>query len=70
LGQRTGKEVFSHYGNETVTNCHGLKMIAADNIMRMTNIIYKDYILFKKYYSSQKVNISEINVSLHESSFN
>ena len=25
-------------GNETVTNCHGLKMLAADNKMRMTDV--------------------------------
>ena len=25
-------------GNETVTNCHGLKMLAADGKMRMTDV--------------------------------
>ena len=25
-------------GNETVTNCHGLKMIAADGKMRLTDV--------------------------------
>ena len=26
-------------GNETVTNCHGLKMLAADGKMRMTDVV-------------------------------
>ena len=33
LKQRLKKE-----GNETVTNCHGLKMLAADGKMRMTDV--------------------------------
>ena len=33
LKQRLRKE-----GNETVTNCHGLKMVAADGKMRMTDV--------------------------------
>ena len=32
------KERLKKEGNETVTNCHGLKMIAADNKMRMTDV--------------------------------
>ena len=26
-------------GNESVTNCHGLKMVAADGKMRMTDVV-------------------------------
>ncbi len=33
LKQRLKKE-----GNETVTNCHGLKMLAADGEMRLTDV--------------------------------
>ncbi|HNY01487.1 MAG TPA: Bro-N domain-containing protein [Bacteroidales bacterium] len=32
------KERLKKEGNETVTNCHGLKMIAADRRMRMTDV--------------------------------
>ena len=32
------KERLKKEGNETVTNCHGLKMIAADNKMRITDV--------------------------------
>ena len=27
-------------GNETVTNCHGLKMLATDGKMRMIDVVY------------------------------
>ena len=33
LKQRLGEE-----GNETVTNCHGLKILAADGKMRLTDV--------------------------------
>lgn len=32
------KERLKREGNETVTNCHGLKMVAADGKMRMTDV--------------------------------
>ena len=32
------KERLKKEGNETVTNCHGLKMLAADGKMRMTDV--------------------------------
>ena len=32
------KQRFKAEGNQTVTNCHGLKMIAADGKMRMTDV--------------------------------
>jgi len=32
------KQRLKEEGNETVTNCHGLKMLAADGKMRMTNV--------------------------------
>jgi hypothetical protein len=32
------KQRLKEEGNETVTNCHGLKMIAADGKMRMTDV--------------------------------
>ena len=32
------KERLRKEGNETVTNCHGLKMIAVDGKMRMTDV--------------------------------
>ena len=31
------KQRLKNEGNETVTNCHGLKMLAADGKMRMTD---------------------------------
>ncbi len=33
------KQRLKEEGNETVTNCHGLKMLALDGKMRMTYII-------------------------------
>jgi BRO family, N-terminal domain len=35
---RKMKQRLKEEGNETVTNCHGLKMIAADGKMRMTDV--------------------------------
>lgn len=32
-------------GNETVTNCHGLKMVAADGKMRMTDVADTEQLL-------------------------
>ena len=32
------KQRLKEEGNETVTNCHGLKMIAADGKMRLTDV--------------------------------
>ncbi|MDR0796815.1 MAG: Bro-N domain-containing protein, partial [Tannerella sp.] len=32
-------------GNETVTNCHGLKMLAPDNKMRLTDVADTEQIL-------------------------
>jgi hypothetical protein len=32
------KQRLKEEGNETVTNCHGLKMMAADGKMRMTDV--------------------------------
>jgi hypothetical protein len=32
------KQRLKEKGNETVTNCHGLKMLAADGKMRMTDV--------------------------------
>ena len=32
------KQRLKQEGNETVTNCHGLKMLAADGKMRMTDV--------------------------------
>jgi hypothetical protein len=29
-------------GNESVTNCHGLKMVAADGKMRMTDVVIQN----------------------------
>ena len=33
------KQRLKQEGNETVTNCHGLKMLAADGKMRMTDVV-------------------------------
>lgn len=35
----TIKSIIKKQGNETVTNCHGLKMQAADEKMRMTDAV-------------------------------
>lgn len=32
------KQRLKEEGNETVTNCHGLKMVAADGKMRLTDV--------------------------------
>ena len=42
------KERLKKEGNETVTNCHGLKMVAADGKMRMTDVADTDSTI-KKY---------------------
>lgn len=34
----TGEQRLKEEGNETVTNCHGLKMKAADGKMRLTDV--------------------------------
>ena len=39
------KEWMKKEGNETVTNCHGLKMVAADGKMRMTDVADTDQLL-------------------------
>ena len=39
------KERLKKEGNETVTNCHGLKMMAADGKMRMTDIADTEQLL-------------------------
>jgi hypothetical protein len=36
------KQRLKEEGNETVTNCHGLKMLAADGKMRMTDVAYTE----------------------------
>lgn len=35
---RKVKQRLKEEGNETVTNCHGLKMLAADGKMRLTDV--------------------------------
>lgn len=39
------KERIKKEGNETVTNCHGLKMMAADGKMRMTDVVDTEQLL-------------------------
>ena len=39
------KQRLKDEGNETVTNCHGLKMIAADGKMRMTDVANTEQLL-------------------------
>jgi hypothetical protein len=39
------KERLKKEGNETVTNCHGLKMIAADGKMRLTDVADTEQLL-------------------------
>ena len=39
------KERMKKEGNQTVTNCHGLKMFAADGKMRMTDVADTDQLL-------------------------
>jgi hypothetical protein len=39
------KERMKKEGNETVTNCHGLKMVAADGKMRMTDVADTEQLL-------------------------
>lgn len=39
------KERLKKEGNETVTNCHGLKMTAADGKMRMTDVADTEQLL-------------------------
>jgi hypothetical protein len=39
------KERLKKEGNETVTNCHGLKMVAADGKMRMTDVADTEQLL-------------------------
>ena len=58
LKQRLKKE-----GNETVTNCHGLKLRASDGKLRMTDVaeflIFIDFvcqIFYKKLYATQFLN--------------
>lgn len=58
LKQRLKKE-----GNETVTNCHGLKLRASDGKLRMTDVaeflIFIDFvcqIFYKKPYATQFLN--------------
>jgi len=36
------KQRLKEEGNETVTNCHGLKMIAPDGKMRLTDVAYTE----------------------------
>ena len=36
------KQRLKEEGNETVTNCHGLKMQAPDGKMRMTDVAYPE----------------------------
>ena len=58
LKQRLKKE-----GNETVTNCHGLKLRASDGKLRKTDVaeflIFIDFvcqIFYKKLYATQFLN--------------
>jgi hypothetical protein len=39
------KERLIKEGNETVTNCHGLKMVAADGKMRLTDVADTEQLL-------------------------
>lgn len=39
------KERLKREGNETVTNCHGLKMVATDGKMRMTDVADTEQLL-------------------------
>jgi hypothetical protein len=39
------KQRLKEEGNETVTNCHGLKMLAADGKMRLTDVADTEQIL-------------------------
>ena len=36
------KQRLKQEGNETVTNCHGLKMVAPDGKMRITDVAYTE----------------------------
>ena len=40
------KQRLKEEGNEIVTNCHALKMLAADGKMRITNVAYTEQIIF------------------------
>ncbi|MCD4678636.1 MAG: hypothetical protein K8S18_22010 [Desulfobacula sp.] len=42
------KERLTKEGNETVTNCHQLKMIAKDGKMRMTDVTDKQISIFRR----------------------
>jgi DNA-damage-inducible protein D len=42
---RVLKKRLSDEGNETVTNCNGLKMVAADGKMRMTDVADTEQLL-------------------------
>ena len=39
------KERLKKEGNETVTNCHGLKMLSPDNKMRLTDVADTEQLL-------------------------
>lgn len=56
LKQRLRKE-----GNETVTNCHGLKMVAADGKMRMTDVADTEQ-LFRLIQSIPSLNAEPLKI--------
>ena len=67
------KQRLKQEGNETVTNCHGLKMLAADGKMRMTDVADTEQ-LFRLIQSirecwSNCVNFSKILLILLHPAF-
>lgn len=61
------KQRLREEGNETVTNCHGLKMLAADGKMRMTDVADTEQ-LFRLIQSIPSPIVSTANSSLGSSS--
>ena len=55
------KQRLREEGNETVTNCHGLKMVAADGKMRMTDVADTEQ-LFRLIQSIPSLNAEPLKI--------
>ena len=58
------KERMKKEGNQTVTNCHGLKMVAAASRMRMTNVANTEKPLMLIEFCHSREGTSSSSVSI------
>ncbi len=59
------KQRLKEEGNETVTNCHGLKLVAPDDKMRLTDIANKGILRLIQSIPSPKAELLRMDKSTY-----